>query len=73
MSTGLPDWYTLSSIELQTARYAWKYGLRTLLSDFEIGIDEHYYIVHNGNFSVKNYLKNEGIVTVMGSLTVFEE
>ena len=73
MSTGLPDWYTLSSIDLATARYAWKYGLRTLLENFEVELGEHYYIVHNGNFSVKNYFKNSGIVTVMGSLTVFVE
>lgn len=70
MARGLPDWFTLSGVDIDTARYAWKYGLKSVLSDFEIGLDESYYIPTGNSFISKNSFKCEGVLTVFGNLTV---
>ena len=72
MSTGLPDWYVLQGIDLDIARYGWKYGLRLAVQNIEIQPGERYYIVERDIFLCEISFKNYGTVRVGGQLQVWE-
>ncbi len=72
MSTGLPDWYVLQGIDLNVAKYGWKYGLRLAVQNIEIEPDTRYYIAERDIFLCEKSFKNYGIVRVAGQLQVWE-